>query len=176
MRIVTERLIVRDFLISDASDLHEILGDTETMKYCEHAYSYGQTQKFLQDFCIAQNGAFAVVHKDKQKVIGYILFKAWETSVYELGWIFNKNFWRQGYAYEACSSIISYAFENMNVNKVVAETIDTQKSIGLMKKLGMKLAEIQKDAAKDIFGKPTDMYVYEISNESVTTRIYEKRN
>lgn len=171
MRIVTERLIVRNFRMSDINDLHEILGDTETMKYCELAYSYEQAQKFLQDFCIAQKGAFAVVHKDKQKVIGYILFKAWETSVYELGWIFNKSFWRQGYAYEACSSIIAYAFEKMNVSKVVAETIDTQKSIGLMKKLGMKLAEIQKDATKDTFGNPTDMYVYEISKESVTTRI-----
>ena len=176
MRIVTERLIVRDFRMSDLNDLHEILGDAETMEYCEPAYSYEQTQKFLQDFCIAQNGAFAVVHKDRQKVIGYVLFKAWETSVYELGWIFNKSFWQQGYAYEACSSIIVYAFEKLNVNKVVAETIDAQKSIGLMKKLGMKLAEIQKDAAKDTFGNPTDMYVYEIVKKNDTARIYEERN
>jgi len=160
MRIETQRLVIRDFYLSDVNDLYEILGDAETMKYCEPAYSYEQMQKFLQDFCIAQNGAFAVVHKDKQKVIGYILFKAWETSVYELGWIFNKNFWRQGYAYEASSNIITYAFENLNVSKVVAETIDTQKSIGLMKKLSMKLAEVQKDATKDALGNTVDMYVY----------------
>ncbi len=163
MRIVTERLLIRDFHASDAEDLHEILGDAETMKYCEPAYTFEQTQSFLQSFCIVQKGAFAVVHKDSQKVIGYVLFNAWKTAVYEIGWIFNKNFWRQGYAYEACSSIITYAFEKMNVVKVVAETIDKQKSIGLMKKLGMKLGETQKDATKDSFGNFADMYVYEIT-------------
>ena len=163
MHIVTDRLIIRDFCISDLNDLHEILGDSETMKYCEPAYSFEQTHKFLQEFCIAKNGAFAVVHKDSQKVIGYILLNALETSVYEIGWIFNKNYWHQGYAYEACSNIISYTFENLNISKIVAETIDKQKSIGLMEKLGMRLAEVQKDATKDICGNVVDMYVYEIT-------------
>ena len=35
MYIDTPRLIIRDFVQSDAADLHEILGDTETMKNCE---------------------------------------------------------------------------------------------------------------------------------------------
>ena len=162
MHIVTDRLIIRDFHISDVNDLHEILGNSETMKYCEPAYNFEQTKSFLQDFCIAKKGAFAAVHKDSQKVIGYVLFNAWEASVYELGWIFNKNFWRQGYAYEACSSIISYAFEKLNVRKIVAETIDTQKSIGLMQKLGMQLDEIQKNASKDNCGNLADVYLYQI--------------
>lgn len=93
MNVVTDRLIIRDFCIFDVDDLHVILGDTETMECCEPAYRFVQTQKFLQDFCIVRKGAFAVVHKDSQKVIGYILFKYWETSIYEMGWIFNKNYW-----------------------------------------------------------------------------------
>lgn len=163
MFIVTDRLIIRDFLSSDINDLHEILGDNETMKFCESAYTFEKTQNFLQNFCIVKEGAFAVAQKSSQKIIGYILFHAWETNVYEIGWIFNKNFWRQGYAFEACSNIINYAFEKMNVIKIVAETIDKQKSIGLMKKLGMKLVEVQKNATKDSFGDFTDMYVYEIT-------------
>ncbi len=43
MHIVTERLLIRDFCASDAEDLHEILGDAETMKYCEPAYTFEQT-------------------------------------------------------------------------------------------------------------------------------------
>lgn len=161
-----DRLIIRDFCMSDVYDLHEILGDAETMKYCEPAYTFEKTQSFLHDFCIDRKGAFAIVQKAKQKVIGYVLFKEWEYSVYEIGWIFNKNYWKQGYAYEACLKIITYAFEKMNVSKVVAETIDKQKSIGLMEKLGMKLAEVQKDATKDSFGNLTDMYVYEITRSN----------
>ena len=163
MYIVTERLIVRDFCTSDVNDLQEILGDNETMQYCESTYTLEKTQGFLQDFCIAKRGAFAVLQKSSQKVIGYLLFNTWEPSVYEIGWIFNKNYWKQGYAYEACSKIIAYAFEKLNISKVVAETIDKQKSIGLMEKLGMKFVEVQKNATRDACGNVADMYVYEIT-------------
>ena len=32
MYIETERMVIRDFLLEDAADLHEILGDDETME------------------------------------------------------------------------------------------------------------------------------------------------
>lgn len=59
MYLVTKRLIIRDFAAKDAIDLHEILCDAETMKFCEPAYSFEQTQSFLQDFCITKKGALA---------------------------------------------------------------------------------------------------------------------
>jgi len=33
MYIETERLLIRDFMLEDAADLHEILGDDETMEH-----------------------------------------------------------------------------------------------------------------------------------------------
>ncbi|MDE5547243.1 MAG: GNAT family N-acetyltransferase [Anaeroplasmataceae bacterium] len=162
MHIITNRLIIRDFCADDVNDLHEILGDAEVMQYCEPAYTFEQTQSFLQDFCIKKRGAFAVVQQSNQKIIGYVLFNAWENSVYEIGWIFNKKFWRQGFAYEACSNIISYAFEKLNINKIVAETIDRQKSVKLMEKLGMKLVKVQKNETKDTLGNIADLYIYEL--------------
>lgn len=170
MYLEADRLIIRDFRTADVYDLHEILGNAETMKFCEPAYTFERTQSFLQDFCIEKRGAFAVVEKSSQKMIGYVLFKELEHTVYEIGWIFNKNYWKQGYAYEACSKIIVYAFEKLNVSKVVAETIDQQKSIGLMEKLGMKLVEVQKSATEDNFGNLADMYVYEITQADVSRR------
>ncbi|MCH5262279.1 MAG: GNAT family N-acetyltransferase [Lachnospiraceae bacterium] len=50
-------------------------------------------------------------------MIGYILFKSWEENVYEIGWIFNKKYWRQGYVYEACSELMTYGFREMNIHK-----------------------------------------------------------
>ncbi len=72
MYIVTDRLVIRNFRASDVKDLHEILSDAETMKYCEPPYRYKQTQNFLQDFCITKQGAFAAVCKENKKVIGHI--------------------------------------------------------------------------------------------------------
>ena len=170
MFIETERMIVRDFSPDDVSDLHEILGDAETMKNLEPAYSFEKTQKFLDEFCVAKKGAVAAVHKDSKKVIGYILFHPWKDAVYEIGWIFHKNYWRRGYAYEACSALIAYGFRELNIHKVVAETIDGQKSVGLMEKLGMKQEGIQKAQTKDSFGYWADLYLYGVLESDVKQR------
>ena len=170
MLIETARVIIREFRPDDVNDLHEIFGDAETMKNCEPAYDFEKTQKFLEEFCIAKKGAVAAVLKDSKKMIGYILFKPWEESVYEIGWIFNKKYWRQGYAYEACSEVIAYGFRELNIHKVVAETIDSQKSVGLMEKLGMKREGVQRSQTKDNLGNWADLYLYGILQNDVRQR------
>ncbi len=93
MHIETERIIIRNFAPNDTVDLHEILGDEETMEKCEPAYSFEKTKAFLDSFCIGRNGAVAAVHKDSGKLIGYILFNEQCDGVYEMGWFFNRKFW-----------------------------------------------------------------------------------
>ncbi len=158
--IETERLVIRNFKSNDANDLYDILGDAETMKNCEPPYDLEKTKDFLYSFCIGRNNAVAAVHKQSQKVIGYILFNEIDPSIYEMGWIFNWSYWRQGYAYEACKAVIDYAFRELNTHKVFAEAIDSVKSVGLMQKLGMKLEGVQRSQTKDNDGKPADLYLY----------------
>ena len=167
MLLETARMLVRDFNADDVNDLYEILGDAETMKNCEPAYDFERTRKFLEDFCIAKKGAVAAVHKDRKKVIGYILFKRWKGSVYEIGWIFHKKYWRQGYAYESCSELIAHGFRELGIHKIVAETIDSQKSVGLMEKLGMKREGVQRKQTKDNSGNWADLYLYGILQSDV---------
>lgn len=94
MYIETKRMIIRDFVPEDASDLHDIFGDDETMENCEPAYDFEKTEKFLTSFCIGQNGAVAAVHKESGKMMGYILFNEFDEGLYEMGWIYNRSFWR----------------------------------------------------------------------------------
>ena len=54
MYIETPRMIIRDFTRSDATDLHDIFGDDETMENCEPAYDFEKTEKFLTLFCIGK--------------------------------------------------------------------------------------------------------------------------
>lgn len=162
MYIETQRLFIRDYTMNDVKDLYDILGDTEVMKNCEPVYSLEKTSDFLSEFCIGKRGAIAAVSKDSNKMIGYILFNAFKKDVYEIGWFFNKNFWRQGFAYESCKAVIDYAFNELNVRKIFAESIDSVKSIGLMKKLGMRLEEVQRNYTKDNDGNWTDLYYYSL--------------
>lgn len=165
MYIETERMLIREFTPEDVGDLHEILGDDETMKLCEPAYNHAKTQKFLEDFCIGRKGALAAAQKESGKVIGYILFKAIEQDIYEMGWFFNRKYWRQGYAYEACTKVMEYAFDVMHVHKIIAETIDAARSVKLMEKLGMVCEGVQRSQARDNAGNRADLYLYGILRE-----------
>ena len=160
MNLETERLIIRDFKLSDIDDLYEIFSDEEVMEYIEPVYDRDKTFNFLKDFCIGHKGAFACVNKENEKVIGYIIFNEYEDKVYELGWIFNKMYWGNGYAYESCKAVIKYAFSEMKIHKIFSETIDNIKSVNLMKKLGMQLEGIQKSHTTDNHGNWKDVYLY----------------
>ena len=160
MYIETDRLIVRDFMLKDADDLYEIMGDDETMENLEPAYSFEKTSNFLAVFCIEKKGAAAVVHKKSGKMIGYVLLNEINDKIYEMGWIFNKKYWGQGYAYEACKAVIDYVFDELNAHKIFAETIDVVKSAGLMKKLGMKMEGIQRSQIKNVYGNWADIYLF----------------
>ncbi len=165
MNIETSRCVVRDFVTDDVFDLCEILGDEETMKYCEPPYDFEKTKKFLDEFCIGRSGAFAAVHKKSGKVIGYILFNEYAESVYEMGWFFNRKYWQQGYAYEACQAVIDHAFTKLKAHKIFAETIDSVKSVALMRKLGMQPEGVQRSHTKDLNGQWADLYVYGLLEE-----------
>lgn len=167
MYIETERMIIRNFAPEDAADLYEILGDDETMRYCEPSYSFEKTRDFLQAFCIDRGGALAAAHKESGRLIGYILFNGQGEGIYETGWFFNRSFWRQGYAFESCKAVIDYAFCNLDANKIFAETVDTVRSTRLMEKLGMK-PESTRDRVRDINGDLTDLYVYCLQKEDYT--------
>ena len=163
MHIETERLILRNFRESDLDDLQAILGDAETMRNMEPPYTIEKTREFLLDFCIGQKKAFAAERISTGQMIGYVLFKpCGEPDVYEIAWIFRRDHWRQGYAYECCSALIRYALTEMNVHKIFAEAIDGVKSVGLMKKLGMQLEGIHRSETRDLDGSWADLYFYGI--------------
>lgn len=165
----TKRLILRNFTPEDLNDLQEIFGDPEVMRNCEPALPLEKTREFLTSFCIGRKSAVAAVLKTTGKLIGYILFKPFgekdDEDVYELGWIFNKEYWRQGYAYEACSRLVDYAFENRNAHKLFAEAIDPVKSVGLMEKLGFVREGVQRSHTGDNFGGWADLYLYGMLRE-----------
>lgn len=167
MYIRTKRLVIRDYSPSDWRDLHEIFSDPVVMKECEPAYSEEQTRDAL-DYFIKKSIAYAVCLADSGKVIGHALFNQLpppdEEGVYEIGWIYNRNYWRNGYAFEAAKALIDYGFQELKLHKICAETIDPVKSVGMMKKLGMNHEGTFRSHTKDLDGNWVDLYWYAICN------------
>lgn len=56
--------------------------------------------------------------------------------------------------------MIDHAFRERKAHKIFAETIDTVKSVNLMKKLGMKLEDIQRNQTMDNHGNGAELYCY----------------
>jgi len=177
MYIRTSRLIIRDYQCSDWQDLYEIFSDYAVMQKCEPAYTKDQTKTALAHF-IEKSIAYAVVLAETGKVIGHILFTQLpppeESGIYEIGWFFNRAYWRNGYAYEAAKTLINYGFGELKLHKICAETIDPVVSVGLMKKLGMTHEGTFRAHVKDPEGNWADIYWYavcnpmEVKHESIT--------
>lgn len=167
MYIETRRLIIRDYSPSDWRDLYEIFSDPVVMRECEPAYTEEKTRDMLAYF-IEKSIAYAVVLEHTGKVIGHALFSQLPPpdteGTYEIGWIYHRDYWQQGYAYEAAKALIDYGFQEMGLHKICAETIDPLKSVGLMKKLGMSHEATFHSQARDSEGKWTDLYWYSICN------------
>jgi len=57
----------------------------------------------------------------------------------EIGWRLREDSWGQGYAKEAATAALAYAFEKVGAERVVALTVDgNAASWGLMRRLGMR--------------------------------------
>jgi len=154
--------------MDDLMDLHEIFSDPVVMENTEPPYDLGKSKEFLKTFCIEREpkGGFAAVLRDTRKVIGYVLFKSIDyPEIYEIVWIFNKDYWRKGYASEICSRLVQHGFEDMKLHKISAEATDANKSVSLMKKLGMELEGVQRKHCKSNDNEWLDLYWYAILAE-----------
>lgn len=167
MHIETDRLIIRDFVHTDHEALWAIFGDAETMRHVQ-PYTEDETKEFLKSFCIQREprGAYAAVMKDPDQLIGYLLFaNKQEPEIYEIGWIFNRQHWGKGLAYEASKALIDYGFRTLKLHRVFAQTDEPVKSLGLMRKLGMKLDGVMRKESKQTDGTWKDLYICAILEE-----------
>lgn len=160
---MTRRLAIRSFVMADAPELQAILGDEEAMACLEPPYDLAETEAFLREFCIGRQGALAAVLRTSGQVIGYLLFHEVEPGAYEIGWVFHRAHWRQGYAYEASRALMQYAFETLGARRVTAETVDPIRAAGLLKKLGMRLEGVEPMSADGHEGRWKETYLYGIS-------------
>ena len=166
MLLRTERLILRPYSPADAEDLHEIFSDPVVMEHCEAPYTLEQTRDVLSYF-IEKELAYAAVLADSGKVIGHLLFHQLPMEadgIYEMGWFFNRAYWRQGYAYEACAALMECGFQALHLHKICAETIDPVRSVGLMKKLGMSHEGTFRAHTRAPDGSWADVHWYAICN------------
>lgn len=146
MILQTERLIIRKFKPDDLAGLMDMFTDSEVMRYIgpRRALTEDETQKWLSDILLQQDIAltrYAVASRDTEELIGVAGLRD-EEGVKDFGYYFRRRFWGKGYAIEACSAILNYVENTLNVRDyhifIADENIN---SIRMIHRLGLHAAE-----------------------------------
>ena len=148
--IETPRLIIREFTMSDIDDLAYILSKPEVMHYSPTgAISTEETaikiKSYIDSYQQHRYGKWAVIHRNTGKLIGYcgIAIEQIDNNLEnELGYRFDPDFWCQGFATEAASSCINYAFDTLHLEYLlgIVEPENTA-SVRVLQKIGMEFVK-----------------------------------
>ena len=145
--IETDRLILRPFTESDASDLLEYLQNPTVNCFADMRLpSLAAAKRAVKKRMREKEYYFAVALKDTGKVIGEIFGEPEGTApgmepadTFSPCWMLNAAYQGRGYAYEAAKAYFDYLFNEKGVRRIYAYTEDTNvPSQRLCEKLGMR--------------------------------------
>lgn len=116
----TERLILRRYRNSDLDDLFNYLSDSLVVEYEPYkAMSMSEVKDNLE-WRISTEEMIAVELKSNHKMIGNVYLGKRELDTLEIGYVFNKEYWGNGYVKESCIKLIELAFAN-GIQRIYAE-------------------------------------------------------
>ena len=90
-------LTIRRLRPSDAEALYRILSDRQVMRYLEPPYDRLQTEQFLREAGLAEPPLVYGTEEDG-RLLGYVIYHAYDPDSMELGWVLARNEWGKGYA------------------------------------------------------------------------------
>lgn len=116
----TDRLILRRYCKEDLQDLYEYLSDEEVVMHEPYKpMNMTEVQENLE-WRISTDEMIAVELKNNKKMIGNVYLGKREFEALEIGFVFNKEYWGNGYAKESCAALIQKAFTE-GVHRIFAE-------------------------------------------------------
>lgn len=140
----TERLILREFEISDAQNMFDLNADPEVIRYTGDPPfgSVDEAKVFLEnysDYLKNAYGRWAVILKESNEFIGWCGLKYHEEGYVDIGFRFFKSRWGKGYASEASKATLAYGFKTLNLDEIIARVIaENIASVRVLEKLNMQ--------------------------------------
>jgi len=129
-RVLTERLILREWRTTDLDRHAETVGDNLVQAHATEGVldRYGAWQQLCEiagHWSLTGYGHWAVATQKDDLLIGDIGLLsgiAWpglETEV-EIGWTLRRDAWGLGYATEAANAALNWAWENLSASRIIA--------------------------------------------------------
>lgn len=176
----TERLILREWKLSDADDLFEyasVPGVGECAGWPHHKdfdESFGRVQKFINE-----RHTFAIVYKENNKVIGSLGIEEYKleeklTEFYdykgrEIGYVLSEDYWGHGLMTEAVKKVIDYCFQKLDYDFLLCGHFDwNDRSRRVIEKCGFKpYRKLVFDTKLDGKEEPGILYLLKNPNKDI---------
>ena len=169
IKLKTQRLLLRPFELSDASDVYEYAQDSDWASFLPlpRPYTYRDAEEFvarsfLEDWDTHPHFAITLCGT----VIGSINIRIdLRNSAAEIGYAIGRAYWGQGITVESASAALDWAFQEFNLARVCAKAdLENRQSWRVMEKLGMQWEGITRSSgasARDPGGRE-DIVTYSI--------------
>lgn len=145
--ISTQRLILRPPVEHDFDGMFSMLSDSETVKYWSNdpirdpQEAAVKHQQNLQSDDDGDSISWAICLKGDDQMIGRCVFFHLDQDHHraEIGFILNRQFWRNGIMREALEAVLKFAFGPMQIHRIEADVDpDNEASLALLESLGFK--------------------------------------
>lgn len=146
MQLETERLLIRDILVTDWESIHTYTSMTEvtqhtawgpntvedTRAYVEYVLNSQQTQP-------REAFELAICLKNEGTLIGGVGLHIMEKTNAEIGYVLHPAYQGEGYAAEAARAMLGYGFNTLGVHRIYAKCRpENRASEKVMQKIGMQ--------------------------------------
>ncbi|CAM3753212.1 MULTISPECIES: GNAT family N-acetyltransferase [Paenibacillus] len=168
--IETERLRLREIRLDDAQAIFCCFSHEDVTRYYgqEAFTAIEQAEQLIDLFAknrLERRGIrWGIELKDKKGLLGTIGFNAWapKHKRAEIGYELHPDYWRQGYAREAASAVLSFGFQELGLDRVGAVVfIDNDASHALLNRLGFEKEGLLRKYIHQN-GKSYDTYIYSL--------------
>lgn len=158
---VTDRLYLRKMKETDSKRLFEIWSDPVVTKYMniEELSQEEQAKEIIQliNELANENKAirYTIIEKQTKEIIGTCGFNEFdeEYGIVEIGYELDQLFWGKGYAPEAITCLVQYAFAELKLTEIIAKVNHkNNNSIRALHKLGFTFKEIVREYEESIDG------------------------
>lgn len=185
--IETERLILRDIRMDDIQEYYERLwGDGDVCRYLLHdphqdiGESLQSIEDILEQYAQGKFYRWGITEKGDDSLIGIIgLVRLDEaTNSCSFAYLLGCDYWNRGYGTEVLKAVFRFAFEELEVERIVADHMAENPASGrVMQKSGMQHIGTEK-AKYEKHGYFHDAEVYEIRSQrrkEMTANEYQKQ-
>lgn len=145
-RVITNRLIFRDFSMNDIDDYYKLEKDPMVRKYIPNMRNttYNECKESLKKYIDKYKDGtgvdtWAVILRENRKFIGITGFRyIEELDKIEIGIRLMPEYWGNGYATETGKALIQYAFKRLGLNEIIAMALpENEKSMSSLENIGL---------------------------------------